>query len=53
MIECWEDFKKLLDDTGYSGPRRNRKKDPKSEFIITYANSFSGAYIGYIGVKGQ
>ena len=31
----------------------NRKKDPKSEFTIIYANSFSGAYIGYIGVKGQ
>ncbi len=35
MIECWEDFKKLLDDTGYSGPRRNRKKDPKI-YILTY-----------------
>ena len=31
----------------------NRKKDPKSEFTITYANSFSGAYISYTGVKGQ
>ena len=31
----------------------NRKKDPKSEFTISYANSFSGAYIGYTGVKGQ
>ena len=31
----------------------NRKKDPKSRFTITYANSFSGAYISYTGVKGQ
>ena len=31
----------------------NRKKDPKSKFTITYANSFSGAYISYTGVKGQ
>ena len=31
----------------------NRKKDPKSRFTITYANSFSGAYIAYEGVKGQ
>ena len=32
---------------------RKNRKDPKSEFTIIYANSFSGAYIGYIGVKGQ
>ena len=31
----------------------NRKKDPKTKFTITYANSFSGAYISYTGVKGQ
>ena len=31
----------------------NRKKDPKSRFTITYASSFSGAYISYTGVKGQ
>ena len=32
---------------------RKDRKDPKSRFTITYANSFSGAYIAYIGVKGQ
>ena len=31
----------------------NRKKDPKSRFIIQYNMSFSGAYISYTGVKGQ
>ena len=39
--------------TGATAVFINRKKDPKSEFTIIYANSFSGAYIGYIGVKGQ
>ena len=39
--------------TGASAVFINRKKDPKSRFTITYASSFSGAYISYTGVKGQ
>ena len=46
-------LKKSPSRTGASVTFINRKKDPKSEFTIIYANSFSGAYIGYIGVKGQ
>ena len=30
----------------------NRKKDPKTEFTISYARSMSGPYISYDGVKG-
>ena len=32
---------------------RKDRKDKKTEFTITYANSFSGPYISYEGVKGQ
>ena len=32
---------------------RKNRKDPKSQFTITYARSFSGPYISYEGVKGQ
>ena len=32
---------------------RKNRKDPKTEFIITYARTFGGAYISYEGVKGQ
>ena len=45
--------KNMKTTNGASAVFINRKKDPKSRFTITYANSFSGAYIGYIGVKGQ
>ena len=45
--------KNMRTRTGATAVFINRKKDPKSEFTIIYANSFSGAYIGYIGVKGQ
>ena len=31
----------------------NRKKDPKSRFTISYAQTISGAYVSYTGVKGQ
>ena len=30
----------------------NRKKDPKSEFKISYASTISGPYVAYTGVKG-
>ena len=45
--------KNMKTTNGASAVFINRKKDPKSRFTITYANSFSGAYIAYIGVKGQ
>ena len=32
---------------------RKDRKDPKSQFTITYARSMSGPYISYEGVKGQ
>ena len=32
---------------------RKNRKDPKSQFMITYARSFSGPYISYEGVHGQ
>jgi len=32
---------------------RKNRKDPKSQFMITYARSMSGPYISYEGVKGQ
>ena len=32
---------------------RKDRKDPKTEFRITYARSMSGPYISYEGVKGQ
>ena len=32
---------------------RKNRKDPKSQFTITYARSFSGPYISFEGVKGQ
>ena len=46
-------LKNLKYTNGASAVFINRKKDPKSRFTITYANSFSGAYISYTGVKGQ
>ena len=45
--------KNMRTRTGATAVFINRKKDPKSEFTISYANSFSGAYIAYTGVKGQ
>ena len=45
--------KNMRTRTGATAVFINRKKDPKSRFTITYANSFSGAYISYTGVKGQ
>ena len=45
--------KNMKTTNGASAVFINRKKDPKSRFTITYANSFSGAYISYVGVKGQ
>ena len=30
----------------------NRKKDPKSEFKISYASTISGPYVAYTGIKG-
>ena len=45
--------KNMKTTNGASAVFINRKKDPKSRFTITYANSFSGAYISYTGVKGQ
>ena len=32
---------------------RKNRKDPKTEFMITYARTFGGPYISYEGVKGQ
>ena len=32
---------------------RKNRKDPKSQFTITYARSMSGPYISFEGVKGQ
>ena len=32
---------------------RKNRKDPKTEFMITYARAFSGPYISFEGVKGQ
>ena len=32
---------------------RKNRKDPKTEFMITYARAMSGPYISYGGVKGQ
>ena len=32
---------------------RKNRKDPKSQFMITYARSFSGPYISFEGVHGQ
>ena len=32
---------------------RKKRKDPKTEFRITYARTFGGPYISYEGVKGQ
>ena len=32
---------------------RKNRKDPKTEFTIMYAKTFSGPYISYVGVKGQ
>ena len=32
---------------------RKNRKDPKSQFTITYARSFSGPYISFEGVHGQ
>jgi len=46
-------LKNLKYTSGATAVFINRKKDPKSRFTITYANSFSGAYIAYEGVKGQ
>ena len=46
-------LKNLKYTSGATAVFINRKKDPKSRFTITYANSFSGAYISYTGVKGQ
>ena len=46
-------LKNLKYTSGATAVFINRKKDPKSRFTISYANSFSGAYIAYEGVKGQ
>ena len=46
-------LKNLKYTSGATAVFINRKKDPKSRFTIAYANSFSGAYIAYEGVKGQ
>ena len=32
---------------------RKNRKDPKTEFTIMYARTFSGPYISYTGVKGE
>jgi len=32
---------------------RKNRKDPKSQFMITYARSMSGPYISYEGVHGE
>ena len=32
---------------------RKNRKDPKSQFTITYTRSFSGPYISFEGVHGQ
>ena len=32
---------------------RKNRKDPKTEFMITYARAFSGPYISFEGVHGQ
>ena len=46
-------LKNLKYTSGATAVFINRKKDPKSRFTITYANSFSGPYISFEGVKGQ
>ena len=47
----------LMKDRKYSNGGtaifRKKRKDKKTEFMITYARAFSGPYISYTGVKGQ
>ena len=45
--------KNMRTRTGATAVFINRKKDPKSEFTITYARTASGPYIAYDGVYGE
>ena len=45
--------KNMKTTNGASAVFINRKKDPKSRFTISYAQTISGAYVSYTGVKGQ
>ena len=46
-------YKKVPSRTGASVVFRKDKKDKKTEFTITYANTMAGPFINYEGLKGQ
>ena len=46
-------MKQLRSTNGGGMVFRKNRKDPKTEFTIMYARTFSGPYISYTGVKGE